>query len=90
MTIPARSILFAAVCLVMATALAAQQKDGDGQGSLVIAHVTVIDATGASPKPDTTVVIVGDRIAIIGKGSQTAVPKRESFSSPACGICMST
>ena len=75
MTIPARSILFAAVCLVMATALAAQQKDGDGQGSLVIAHVTVIDATGASPKPDTTVVIVGDRIAIIGKGSQTAVPK---------------
>ena len=34
---------------------------------LVLAHVTVIDATGAPAKPDMTVVITGNRITAIGK-----------------------
>lgn len=75
MTIPARSILFAAFFLVASAALAAQQKTLDDPGPLVITHVTVIDATGAPPRRDTTVVIVGDRIAKIGNGAQTAAPK---------------
>jgi len=35
--------------------------------TLVIAHVTVIDATGAPARPDMTVVIIGNRITEIGK-----------------------
>lgn len=75
MTIPARSILVAAFCLVVSTLLAAQQRADDDRDSLVIAHVTVIDATGAAAQPDTTVVIVGDRITAIGKSPQTTAPK---------------
>jgi imidazolonepropionase-like amidohydrolase len=41
--------------------------------SLVLTHVTVIDATGAAPKPDMTVVIQAGRIADIGK--RVSVPK---------------
>jgi predicted amidohydrolase YtcJ len=35
--------------------------------ALVLNHVTVIDATGSSAKPDMTVVITGNRITAIGK-----------------------
>ena len=41
--------------------------------SLVLNHVTVIDATGAPARPDTVVVITGGRIANIGK--RAALPK---------------
>jgi len=41
--------------------------------SLVLSHVTVIDATGASAQPDRTVVITGGRIAEIGKSAR--IPK---------------
>jgi hypothetical protein len=34
---------------------------------IVFTHVTVIDATGAAPRPDVTVLITGDRIADVGK-----------------------
>ncbi|MCC6344311.1 MAG: amidohydrolase family protein [Bryobacterales bacterium] len=40
--------------------------------AIVITHVTVIDGTGAAPKPDRTVLIEGGRIRSIGNGR---VPK---------------
>ncbi len=42
---------------------------------LVFTHVTVIDMTGAPPKPDMTVVVVGDRISVVGKTGKVRVPK---------------
>ncbi len=42
---------------------------------LVITHVTIIDATGARPKPDQTIVIVAGRIREIGKSSAVRVPR---------------
>jgi imidazolonepropionase-like amidohydrolase len=41
--------------------------------SLVLSHVTVIDATGAPAQPDMTVVLTGGRIAEIGR--KAAAPK---------------
>ena len=43
--------------------------------SLVFNHVTVIDMTGAPPKSDMAVVVVGDRIAALGKAGAVRVPK---------------
>lgn len=43
--------------------------------AIVLTHVTVIDATGAPPSADMTVIIVGDRIADIGKTRRLRVPK---------------
>jgi imidazolonepropionase-like amidohydrolase len=45
------------------------------QGTLVLNHVTVIDATGVPARRNTTVVIVGDRIAQIGKSWQVSLPE---------------
>jgi imidazolonepropionase-like amidohydrolase len=42
---------------------------------LVIRNVTVIDATGAPPQPNRTVVIRGERIAALGSARATPVPK---------------
>jgi len=42
---------------------------------LVFSHITVIDATGASAKPDMTVVITGDRITQLGPTGKVKVPK---------------
>jgi Amidohydrolase family len=42
---------------------------------IALTHVTVIDMTGAAPKPDMTVVVEGDRIAAIGRSSQVRPPK---------------
>lgn len=42
---------------------------------LVITHVTIIDATGAPPKPDQTVVVVAGRIHELGNSSRVRVPR---------------
>jgi imidazolonepropionase-like amidohydrolase len=42
--------------------------------ALALTHVTVIDATGAPPKPDMTVLIIDRRIREIGKSSSTHSP----------------
>lgn len=69
MTKKSRSFLFAFLCLSAARlALAAQP------GTLVIKHVTVIDATGALAKPDQTVVVTGDRITAIGRSEEMRAP----------------
>jgi len=62
--------LTALVALSFATAQSQHQSN-----SLAFTHVTVIDATGASPKPDMTVVITGNRISTIGKTAGGGVPK---------------
>lgn len=42
---------------------------------LAITHVTVIDATGAAPQPDMTLLITDQRIATIGLSPSTAIPR---------------
>lgn len=42
---------------------------------LALTHVTVIDMTGARPKPDMTVVVTGNRITAIGKTGRARVPQ---------------
>jgi imidazolonepropionase-like amidohydrolase len=41
---------------------------------VVLQHVRVIDGTGASPRNDQTIVIVGERIESIGNAASVAVP----------------
>ena len=67
----------AVVCLVLSSALAAQDEPRTDQSAatLVITHVTVIDATGAPAQPDATVVVRGDRITEIGKTGKAPMPK---------------
>jgi hypothetical protein len=42
---------------------------------LVLRGVTVIDATGAPPMPEMTVIILGNRISTIGKSSTVSLPQ---------------
>jgi len=42
---------------------------------LAITHVTVIDATGAPPQQDMTVVIIDERVTSLGASSSTAIPR---------------
>ena len=55
--------------------LAHQQTHNPKPRPLALTHVTVIDTTGAPAKPDMTVVIVGDRIAAVGKSGEIHPPK---------------
>ncbi|MGH9934820.1 MAG: hypothetical protein ACREAM_01160, partial [Blastocatellia bacterium] len=43
--------------------------------SIVFTHVTVIDTTGAPPKPDMTVIVSGHRIVELGKTNDVRVPE---------------
>lgn len=51
--------------------------------SLVLTRVTVIDATGSPAKPDMTVVIVGERIAALGKTDEVHIPRNAQIVSAA-------
>lgn len=42
--------------------------------SLALRHVEIIDGTGAAPRTDQTLVIVGGRIAAVGPDAGTAIP----------------
>ncbi len=42
---------------------------------LVITHITVIDGTGAPPKPDMTLVVSGNRIATMGRTGTVKIPE---------------
>ncbi len=55
--------------------LCAQADFGPVIRPLVLAHVTVIDATGAAPEKDMTVVIIGNRITALGGAKQVRIPK---------------
>jgi imidazolonepropionase-like amidohydrolase len=42
---------------------------------LVFTHVSVIDMTGTPPKPDMTVIVVGNRITALGKTGKVRAPR---------------
>jgi len=73
--IPKPKSICLAVVLALITALASAQSREPGVPSLALMHVTVIDATGAPPKPDMTVIIVGYRIAEIAKSDSIRIPR---------------
>ena len=52
--------------LILSSLLLARAKPNHTQAPLVLTHVTVIDVTGGPARPNTTVVITGDRISAIG------------------------
>jgi imidazolonepropionase-like amidohydrolase len=56
------------VLLVLGSACARPQ-------SLLIQHVTVIDATGRAPQPNTNVIVQGDRITSVSPRKKAHVPK---------------
>lgn len=58
--------------LILPVSLFAQQRKTT---VLALTHVTVIDMTGARPKPEMTVVITGNRITAIGKTGRPRIPR---------------
>jgi len=70
----AKSITWIATLLAVSL-LAFAQNGQPGLTSIALMHVTVIDGTGAPPKPDMTVVIVGYRIAEIAKINTIGSPR---------------
>jgi len=53
----------------------AQNQAGTPAVSFALAHVTVIDMTGAPPQSDMTVVVTGNRIATLGPSRAVRIPK---------------
>src|SRR3954462_1112340 len=67
---------FASWLILLLPALSVAQTESVAQSeSLAFIHVTVIDMTGAPPKPDMTVVVVGSQIAALGKTGKVRPPK---------------
>ena len=58
--------------VILSVCISAQQSQ---TAVIALTHVTVIDMTGARPKPDMTVVLTGNRITAIGKTGQARVPR---------------
>jgi imidazolonepropionase-like amidohydrolase len=67
------------IALLMITLLpmliAGQTKQIVQSQPLVFIHATIIDMTGAKPNPNMTLIIVGNRITVIGKTGKVRVPK---------------
>lgn len=61
--------------LILPVQLTAQWSHNSQPTSLAFTHVTVIDMTGAPPKPDMTVVITGNRITALGQTGRVRVPR---------------
>ena len=53
----------------------AQAPQPVGVTTIALMHVTLIDGTGAPPKPDVTIVIAGYRIVAIGKNNAVPIPR---------------
>jgi imidazolonepropionase-like amidohydrolase len=70
-----RKILALLLIVLIPASLAAQRGPVSPTESLAFTHVTVIDMKGAPPKPDMTVLVVGNRIAALGKAGKVRVPK---------------
>lgn len=62
------------ILLLLQNPLSAQTNQNSRPHSLVLTHVTVIDATGSPAKLDMTVVITNDRITTLGKGGRVRIP----------------
>ncbi|GAA2640868.1 amidohydrolase family protein [Dactylosporangium fulvum] len=63
-----------AVSLGPSTPAVATPRPTDDGDLIALTHVTVIDATGAPPRPDMTVLVRGGRIATLGRSSEVPVP----------------
>lgn len=70
-----KRLLVLTLLLSLSITVLAQEKQEVRQRTLVFTHVTVIDATGAPPKPDMTVVVSGNRITLTGKTGRITIPK---------------
>jgi ankyrin repeat protein len=70
-----KKVLLSVFVWLLPVGLFAQQGDNNQQKTLVFTHVTVIDATGAPPISNMTVVIKGGRIAALGKTTNLDVPE---------------
>ncbi|XVQ07115.1 amidohydrolase family protein [Spirillospora sp. CA-255316] len=64
----------AAPALARRTTADARPVGSEHDESYALTHVTVIDATGAPPMRDMTVVVTGTRIAAVGRTGAVAVP----------------
>jgi Amidohydrolase family len=61
--------------LIFVSQLIAQRLPITQPGSLAFTHVTLIDMTGAPPKPDMTVVMTGNRITALGQTGKIRIPR---------------
>ena len=61
--------------LVVSTSLLVFSCSKPQSPSLAITHVTLIDATGAAPKPDMTVILANEKIAAIGPSNSLSIPR---------------
>jgi imidazolonepropionase-like amidohydrolase len=71
-----RGVHLFAPWLAAAQGVAAQA--GPSQPPIAITHVSVVDGTDPSPRPDQTVVIVGNRITAVGSAATTLIPSGAS------------
>jgi hypothetical protein len=62
--------------LIFVSQLTAQRLPVTQTSSLAFTHVTLIDMTGAPPKPDMTVVLTGNRITALGQTGKIRIPER--------------
>jgi imidazolonepropionase-like amidohydrolase len=70
-----RKISLLLLIILLPSLVGAQKKTVPQSQLLVFTHVTVIDATGAPPMPDMTVVIKNERISEIGQSGRVTVPR---------------
>ena len=63
--------LLSILCVALAFACSKKQQSGP----LAITHVTLIDATGADPKPDVTVIVADQKIQSIAPSGAVQLPK---------------
>ena len=61
--------------ILLPALLVAQVKPAAQSQPLAFIHTTVIDMTGAKPKPNMTVIVVDNRIVTIGRAGKVRVPK---------------
>jgi imidazolonepropionase-like amidohydrolase len=75
---PSRAALAAAtaaLALLSAAVFVARPSAAAAASGFAIVGATVIDGTGAPPRPDTVIVVEGDRITAVGSRAQVALPK---------------
>lgn len=70
-----KRFLVLALLLSLGITTPAQEKQQVPQKTIAFTNATVIDATGAPPKPGMTVVITGNRIALVGETGKVTLPK---------------
>src|SRR5438552_17593928 len=65
----------AAIVLTAAALAATSARPIAAAGGVAIGGATVLDGTGAAPRPDAVLVVEGDRITAVGSRAEVALPK---------------